>query len=102
MQKKTRKRKGTRTKNRYLCMVWFHGLTEQEKGLVFEGVVFKVCKGLMQGYSIHMSKAIARRDLQYGYELIDYVCRHSLKLYKIRKLLKIKTVLGHNANTAKS
>ena len=79
--------KGRNTTKRK-CIVWFNSLSEKEKFTVFEVVSYKICDYLSQGHSINLAKAMVRNEVSLGFKLIDHIGRRSIKVAKVKEILK--------------
>lgn len=76
-------RKGNKDRRglkRRKCMQWYNELNDKQKEIVNEQVSYMICKFLLLGYSINLSKAMTRDDLNLGYNLIDHIGRTSKRV----------------------
>lgn len=78
------------------CHDWYRGLSLEKKKENFGAVENSICKYLEQGYSINLSKALTRDDLNIGFKLVDHIARSSMKVLCLQGELKQEKLSKQN------
>jgi len=71
-------------------MKWYNCLSENEKQEAFKFISYAICKSLYEGNSINLSKALVRNKYNFGFDLMDFIVKHSVEVSNCRSLLNLR------------